>query len=51
MTASGWLFMLISLLFVLGLNVFCFYKVLVKPAAVEELHAAPPLIDTKDEGT
>ena len=47
MTPAGWIFMTCSLGFVLGLTVFCFQRVLSRPAASEHMHA-PPDIDTQD---
>ncbi len=39
MTVAGWIFMLCSVGFVIGLMCFCFYRVLSKPAASEHMHA------------
>lgn len=50
MTAAGWVFMSCSLGFVLALVVFCFFRVLSKPAATEHMHA-PLDIDTHDRDT
>lgn len=47
MTHAGWIFMIGSISFVLGLVMFCFYKVLCKPGAANHMHA-PIEIDTKD---
>jgi len=47
MTTGGWIFMVCSISFVLGLVSFCFYKVLVKPASANHMHA-PLDIDTHD---
>ncbi len=50
MSPGGWIFMLASNGFVLGLLVFCFFKVLAKPRTAGRLHA-PSTTDTGDEGT
>jgi hypothetical protein len=50
MTTGGWIFMLTSVISVLSLTAWCFYRVMTTPAAAEDLHA-PPTIDTGDEGT
>jgi len=50
MTTEGWIFMLLSIGFVVWLTAYCFYRVLAKPETPEHLHAAP-VIDTRDEGT
>ncbi len=50
MTLAGWLFMLVSITFVVGLVVFCFYRVLSRPPATEHMHA-PLDIDTHDRET
>jgi hypothetical protein len=50
MTTGGWIFMLLSLGFVLALVGFCFWRVLSKPAAANHMHA-PIEIDTHDQGT
>jgi hypothetical protein len=46
MTLAGWIFMLCSLAFVLGLVLFCFFRVLSTPEAddrgSEQPVAAPP---------
>jgi hypothetical protein len=48
MTALGWIMMLASVGSVLGLTIFCLYRVLtLPPAAVEDL-SAPLEIDTGD---
>jgi len=47
MTASGWIFMLASVGFVVGLISYCFWRVLTKPATAEHMHA-PLEIDTGD---
>lgn len=50
MTYAGWIFMIGSISFVLGLVTFCFYKVLCKPSVANHMHA-PIEIDTKDRET
>jgi len=40
-TATGWIFMVCSVGFVVGLTVFCFHRVLTRPAATE--HRQVPL--------
>ena len=50
MTPAGWVFMLCSLIFVIGLNVFCFGRVLRKPATTEHMHA-PLDVDTCEPPT
>jgi hypothetical protein len=50
MTTAGWVFMLSSIGFVIGLLTFCFYRVLTKPASTEHMHA-PLDIDTHDRNT
>lgn len=50
MTPAGWLVMLLSVGFVLGLTVFCFYRVLRTPKSIEHMHA-PLEIDTRDADT
>ncbi len=50
MTAAGWIFMLCSLGFVVALAVYCFYRVLSRPAATKHMHA-PLDIDTRDRET
>ena len=47
MTLAGWLLMIGSVGFVLGLTVFCFVRVVRSPTSGEHLHA-PLDIDTKD---
>ncbi len=47
---GGWIFMLSSIGFVVGLTAYCFYRVLAKPQTPEHLRA-PAVIDTRDEGT
>lgn len=50
MTIGGWIFMVGSISFVVGLTVFCFYKVLVRPAAAN--HMTPPAeVNTHDRNT
>ena len=39
MTGAGWLLMLGSLGFVVGLVAFCFYRVLTTPTASNRMHA------------
>ncbi|MEW6249503.1 MAG: hypothetical protein AB1716_02570 [Planctomycetota bacterium] len=39
MTAAGWLLMICSLSLVVGLNVFCFRRVLRKPTTTEHMHS------------
>ena len=48
MTVGGWIFMSVSIAFVLGLCTFCFYKVLSKPSTPEHLHS-PYTIETRDD--
>ncbi len=50
MTPAGWIFMLGSIGGVIGLVVFCFYRVLTKPAATDHIHA-PLDINTHDGDT
>lgn len=50
MTLAGWIFMLVSVAFVVALLVFCFARVLRRPNANERLHA-PLDIDTRDRNT
>ena len=50
MTAAGWLFMVSSIGFVVGLISFCFYRVLRKPSAVNHMQA-PLEMDTHDKDT
>jgi hypothetical protein len=50
MTTAGWIFMVGSIGFVVGLTAFCFYRVLARPAAAN--HMTPPLeADTHDRNT
>jgi hypothetical protein len=49
MTPLGWLMMIVSVISVIGLTVFCLYRVLQLPAAeVEHLDVAPLEISTPD---
>jgi hypothetical protein len=49
MTGAGWAIMIGSISFVLGLTVFCFYRVLTLPPMEVEEHLKAPLdIDTGD---
>ncbi len=49
MTLGGWLMMLVSVGFVLGLSGFCLYRVLtLPPLDVKEHLKGPPDIDTRD---
>jgi hypothetical protein len=50
MTLGGWIFMTVSCGSVVGLCAYCFYAVLSRPSAPEQLHA-PQTIDTKDQET
>jgi hypothetical protein len=50
MTPAGWIFMVSSISFVVGLISFCFYRVLTKPSSANHMHA-PIEIDTQDIGT
>ncbi|GMV98155.1 MAG: hypothetical protein AMXMBFR83_25070 [Phycisphaerae bacterium] len=50
MTPAGWALMLISCGFVVGLAVFCYYRVLTTPSETERMHA-PLEIDTHDQDT
>ena len=50
MTTTGWIFMVCSVGFVVGLTFFFFFKVLTKPASADHMHAALG-IDTKDSNT
>jgi hypothetical protein len=47
MTPGGWIFMILSCGSVVSLVVWCFYRVLSKPAATKHMHA-PLDIDTQD---
>jgi hypothetical protein len=49
MTLLGWIIMTVSLSSVIGLTVFCLYRVLtLPPTEVEHLNTAPLEIDTRD---
>jgi hypothetical protein len=49
MTPLGWIMMTVSVSSVIGLTVFCLYRVLLLPAAdVESLDVAPLEISTPD---
>ena len=50
MTVQGWIFMISSVGFVVGLTFYCFYRVLAKPQSAEHLQA-PQIIDTHDKDT
>lgn len=50
MTTAGWIFMIGSLSFVVGLTYFCFQRVLAKPSAANHMHS-PVDIDTHDANT
>ncbi len=50
MTPAGWVFMIASLGFVLGLITFCFHRVLTKPSAANHMQA-PLDVDTHDRNT
>lgn len=50
MTTAGWIFMISSIGFVLGLITFCFYRVLTHPGSEEHMKA-PLEMDTHDRGT
>ncbi len=50
LTPAGWLFMLGSIAFVLGLLIFCLWRVLSTPDQLERMHA-PIEIDTQDRDT
>ena len=50
MSPAGWIVMLLSVGFVLGLTTFCFYRVLASPKATS--HMQDPLeLDTHDADT
>jgi len=40
MTFVGWVMMIVSVGFVVGLALFCFYRVLTTPEAQEHIHGA-----------
>ena len=49
MTPLGWLIMIVSITSVVGLTVFCLYRVLsLPPVEVEDLNVAPLSIETPD---
>ncbi|GMU80206.1 MAG: hypothetical protein AMXMBFR47_00770 [Planctomycetota bacterium] len=50
MTTGGWIFMLGSVGFVVGLTAFCFVRVMRKPSSAEHMHA-PLDVNTHDRGT
>ncbi len=50
MTTAGWIFMLCSLALVLGLNAFCFGRLLRRPASTEHMEA-PLDVNMHDRGT
>ena len=50
MTLAGWIFMLGSTGSVTILTIWCFYRVLTKPASTKHMHA-PLDIDTHDQNT
>lgn len=50
MTPAGWFMLILSIGFVLILNIYCFWKVLRTPKSEEHLHA-PLDIDTQDRDT
>ena len=50
MTLLGWIMMIVSIGFVVTLNVYCFTKVLRTPKSTEHMHA-PLEIDTHDQNT
>ena len=50
MTPAGWIVMILSVGFVLGLTTFCFHRVLRTSKATEHMHA-PLEIDTHDADT
>ena len=50
MTVAGWIIMLSSIGFVVGLLAFCFYRVLRKPSSTDHMHA-PLDINTHDADT
>jgi len=47
MTPAGWVFMILSICFVVGLIAFCFIRVLCTPTSAEHMHA-PLEIDTHE---
>lgn len=48
MSAPGWIFMIGSISFVLGLTAFCFYRVLAGPPAADPLQP-PNAVETDSE--
>lgn len=50
MTTAGWIIMIVSVGSVVGMLVFCFYRVLSAPSSTEQTHA-PPDNDTHDRET
>ena len=48
MTSVGWVMMIVSVGFVVGLALFCFYRVLTTPEAQEHIHGAAD-IDIGDQ--
>jgi hypothetical protein len=48
MTTAGWIVMCISMGLVLGLNIFCFYKIL-RERTPSRKHHGPLTVDTKDK--
>jgi hypothetical protein len=50
MTWTGWMLMILSCGFVLGLTTFCYWRVLRSPMPEEHMHA-PLEIDTHDAET
>jgi hypothetical protein len=48
MTTPGWIMMLISVGFVIGLLLFCFYRVVTTPKSEKHMHG-PLDIDTGDQ--
>jgi hypothetical protein len=42
MTIGGWIFMILSVSFVVGLAAFCFYRVLTTPTCPSQAEAQPP---------
>ncbi len=50
MTTPGWILMILSVGFVLGLVTFCFYRVLRTPKTTQHMHA-PLEINTHDADT
>ena len=48
MTLEGWVFMICSITFVVGLTGWCYWRVLTHPVSADHMHA-PLDIETKDE--